>query len=152
MTPTYTDYIQTCRRFCPFSTRSEPARHNSYDTFHRGNRVTGLLLPELHPVRLADRNAFAAANELGTSRPGFRLYFNLSGRQAGDPKLIRAFTDAMRDVEATRRVCRALRRLNVRIAIDDFGRDISRFRPEATLGRYRERSTESHLSRIPQMN
>jgi diguanylate cyclase (GGDEF)-like protein len=86
------------------------------------------------------RNAFAAANELSALRPGFRLYFNLSGRQASDPKLIRAFvnaaregvvlnnigveiteTDAMRDVEATRRVCRALMRLNVTIAIDDFG-------------------------------
>src|SRR6202030_2067070 len=70
----------------------------------------------------------------------FRLYFNLSGRQAGDPKMIHAFadaardgvslanigveiteSDAMRDVEATRRVCRALRRMGVRIAIDDFG-------------------------------
>lgn len=30
-------------------------------------------------------------------------------------------SDAMRDVETTRRVCRALRRLEVRIAIDDFG-------------------------------
>jgi two-component system, chemotaxis family, CheB/CheR fusion protein len=68
------------------------------------------------------------------------VYFNLSGRQAGDPRVIRAFTtaarsgvslsnigveitesDAMRDVEATRRVCRALRRLDVCIAIDDFG-------------------------------
>jgi len=83
---------------------------------------------------------FAVANELGASRPGFRTYFNLSGRQAGDAKVIRAFSaaarrgvalehigveitesDAMRDVEATRRVCRALRRLNVKIAIDDFG-------------------------------
>ncbi|HXM17844.1 MAG TPA: GGDEF domain-containing response regulator [Candidatus Tumulicola sp.] len=86
------------------------------------------------------RRAFADARELSAGRPGFRLFFNLSGRQAGDPKLIRAFThaarngvalsnigveitesDAMRDVEATRRVCRALRRLGVQIAIDDFG-------------------------------
>lgn len=86
------------------------------------------------------RNACAASIELGRLRPDFRLYFNLSGRQAGDPKLIRALTDAarkgvalehlgveitesdaMRDVEATRRVCRALRRLNVQVAIDDFG-------------------------------
>jgi EAL domain-containing protein (putative c-di-GMP-specific phosphodiesterase class I) len=86
------------------------------------------------------RHACAASLELGAMRPDFRLYFNLSGRQAGDPKLIRALTsaarmgialehlgveitesDAMRDVEATRRVCRALRRLNVRVAIDDFG-------------------------------
>ncbi len=86
------------------------------------------------------QHAFAAAHELTASRPGFRLFFNLSGRQAGNLKLVRAFTDAarggvalanigveitesdaMRDVEATRRVCRALRRLNVRIAIDDFG-------------------------------
>ena len=86
------------------------------------------------------RHALAAAKELSASWPDLRLYFNLSGRQAGDGKLIRAFakaarnglalsnvgveiteTDAMRDVEATRRVCRGLRRLGVRIAIDDFG-------------------------------
>jgi EAL domain-containing protein (putative c-di-GMP-specific phosphodiesterase class I) len=86
------------------------------------------------------QRAFAAANQLAALRPGFRLYFNLSGRQAGDSKVIRAFSiaarsgvnlsnigveitesDAMRDVEGTRLVCRALRRLNVRIAIDDFG-------------------------------
>jgi diguanylate cyclase (GGDEF)-like protein len=86
------------------------------------------------------QQAFTVANELGAMRPDFRLYFNLSGRQAGDAKVIRAFSvaarrgielehigveitesDAMRDVEATRRVCRALRRLNVKIAIDDFG-------------------------------
>ena len=86
------------------------------------------------------KNALAAAGELSASRPGFRLYFNVSGRQAGDPGLIRAFveaarsgvslanvgleiteTDAMRDIERTRRVFRALRRLNVRTAIDDFG-------------------------------
>jgi diguanylate cyclase (GGDEF)-like protein len=86
------------------------------------------------------RHAFAMANELAVGRPDFRLFFNLSGRQAGDPNLIRSFTnaarngvnlanigveitesDAMRNVQATRRVCRALRRLNVRIAIDDFG-------------------------------
>jgi photoactive yellow protein len=86
------------------------------------------------------RNACVAAAVLGRKRPGFRLYFNLSGRQAGDPKLIRALcaaargglrldtigveiteTDAMRDVEATRRVCRALRRLGVRVSLDDFG-------------------------------
>ncbi len=86
------------------------------------------------------QHALAAANELAALRPGFRLYFNLSGRQAGDSKVIRAFSiaarsgvnlsnvgveitesDAMRNVEGTRLVCRALRRLNVRIAIDDFG-------------------------------
>ncbi|MGA3037986.1 MAG: GGDEF domain-containing response regulator [Vulcanimicrobiaceae bacterium] len=86
------------------------------------------------------RNACAVSAELAALRDGFRTYFNLSGRQAGDPKLIRALkdearsgvvlsnigveiteSDAMRDVEATRRVCRALRRLDVRIAIDDFG-------------------------------
>jgi diguanylate cyclase (GGDEF)-like protein len=86
------------------------------------------------------RNACEASKELGSMRTGFRLFFNLSGRQAGDPKLIRALSaaartgvvlenlgveitesDAMRDVEATRRVCRALRKLNVRVAIDDFG-------------------------------
>ncbi len=86
------------------------------------------------------RTALATAAELSALRPGFRLYFNLSGRQAGDPQVVRAFidaaragvplgnigveiteTDAMRDVDSTRHVCRALRRLNVRVAIDDFG-------------------------------
>jgi diguanylate cyclase (GGDEF)-like protein len=112
----------------------------------------GLLLPQ-HFIPFAEQsgiigsidtwvmqNACAAANDLAALQPEFRLYFNLSGRQAGDPSVIRAFvaaarsgvalehlgveiteTDAMRDVEATRLVCRALRRLNVRIAIDDFG-------------------------------
>ena len=119
----------------------------------RWNHPTrGLLLPG-HFIPFAEQigfiaridawvmqHAFAAANELSALQPGFRLFFNLSGRQAGNPRLIRAFadaarggvslanigveiteSDAMRDVEATRRVCRALRRLNVRIAIDDFG-------------------------------
>jgi len=86
------------------------------------------------------RRAFETAAEIGASRPDFRLYFNLSGRQAGNVNLIRAFvraarqgvplknvgveiteTDAMRDLPATRRVLRALRRLDVRTAIDDFG-------------------------------
>ena len=86
------------------------------------------------------KNAFSVARDLAVGRPGFRVFFNLSGRQAGNPALIREFvaaarsgiplenigvelteTDAMRDVEATRHVCRALRRLNVRVAIDDFG-------------------------------
>jgi diguanylate cyclase (GGDEF)-like protein len=86
------------------------------------------------------QNVFEAVRTVGTRHPGFRLYFNLSGRQAGDPGVVRAFTaaarngvplerigveitetDAMRDVVATRKICRALRRLNVRIAIDDFG-------------------------------
>ncbi len=85
-------------------------------------------------------HAFRLAAQLGALRPEFRLYFNLSGRMAGDPSVVRAFvaaarsgvplrnigveiteTDAMRDIEATRAVCRALRRLGVRIAIDDFG-------------------------------
>ena len=86
------------------------------------------------------RAACAAADDLSSAWPDFRLFFNLSGRQAGDPALVRAFTtaaragtrlrnvgveitetDAMRDVEATRRVCRALHRLGVSIALDDFG-------------------------------
>jgi EAL domain-containing protein (putative c-di-GMP-specific phosphodiesterase class I) len=86
------------------------------------------------------KGAFAAAETLGSLRPDFRLYFNLSGRQAGSANVVRAFvkaaragvplrnigveiteSDAMRDVEATRRVCRALRRLGVHVAIDDFG-------------------------------
>ena len=85
-------------------------------------------------------NAFVAAQALDPCPPNFRLYFNLSGRQAGDPQLLRAFaeaarngvalerlgveiteTDAMRDIETTAHVCRALQALNVRIAIDDFG-------------------------------
>lgn len=114
--------------------------------------VRGLLLPsqfipfaEEHGIIASIdawvmQNALAAANELAALRPGFRVYFNLSGRQAGDTKVIRAFSiaarsgvvlsnvgveitesDAMRNIEGTRLVCRALRRLNVRIAIDDFG-------------------------------
>jgi diguanylate cyclase (GGDEF)-like protein len=86
------------------------------------------------------QHAFEAAATFGATHPDFRLYFNLSGRQAGDPGIIRSFvraartgvplknvgieiteTDAMRDGPATRRVLRALRRLNVRTAIDDFG-------------------------------
>jgi EAL domain-containing protein (putative c-di-GMP-specific phosphodiesterase class I) len=86
------------------------------------------------------RSALDAARIMHTYGPDFRLYFNLSGRQAGDPRLVRAFvdaarsgvalnnigveiteTDAMRDVAKTRMVCRALRRLGVRVAIDDFG-------------------------------
>jgi len=86
------------------------------------------------------RHAFEAAALFGATHPDFRLYFNLSGRQAGDPGIIRSFvraardgvplknigieiteTDAMRDGAATRRVLRTLRRLNVRTAIDDFG-------------------------------
>jgi photoactive yellow protein len=86
------------------------------------------------------RNAFVAANDFSASWPNFRLFFNLCGRRAGDPAVVRAFTaaaragirlgnvgveitetDAMRDVAATRRVCRALRRLGVSVAIDDFG-------------------------------
>ena len=85
-------------------------------------------------------NAFVAAQSLDPYPPNFRIYFNLSGRQAGDPQLLRAFaeaarngvalerlgveiteTDAMRDIETTAHVCRALQELNVRIAIDDFG-------------------------------
>lgn len=86
------------------------------------------------------RTALNTASDLGRERPGFRLFFNLSGRQASDVALIRSFedavgegydmecvgveiteTDAMRDVEATRKVCQGLRTLGVHIAIDDFG-------------------------------
>jgi photoactive yellow protein len=86
------------------------------------------------------RSAFAAANDFSALWPNFRLFFNLCGRQAGDPAVVRAFvaaaragtrieslgveiteTDAMRDVAATRRVCRALHRLGVSVALDDFG-------------------------------
>jgi diguanylate cyclase (GGDEF)-like protein len=84
--------------------------------------------------------AIATATTLSAKRPDFRLYFNLSGRQAGDSAIVRAFikaaragvplrnigveiteTDAMRSVRATGRVCRALRKLGVHVAIDDFG-------------------------------
>ncbi len=86
------------------------------------------------------REALLKAREFQQLRPDFRLYFNLSGRQAGDPKLIDALkdaaadgvplqnlgieiteSDAMRDFEATREVCLAARALGVRVAIDDFG-------------------------------
>ncbi len=89
-------------------------------------------------------HAFSAAADLSGDRPEFRLYFNLSGRQAGNPSVVRAFanaaragvplnhigveiteSDAMRDVHATRRVFRALRRLDVHVAIDDFGTGFS---------------------------
>ncbi len=131
----------------------ESSRITGCEALIRWNHPSrGLLLPQ-HFIPFAEQSgiitsidswvmqsAFAAANDLGSTHPDFRLYFNLSGRQAGDPKLIRSFvaaarsgvalehvgveiteTDAMRDVEATRHVCRALRRLNVKIAIDDFG-------------------------------
>jgi diguanylate cyclase (GGDEF)-like protein len=84
--------------------------------------------------------AIATATTLSATRPDFRLFFNLSGRQAGDSAIVRGFvkaaragvnlenigieiteTDAMRNIRATSRVCRALRKLNVQIAIDDFG-------------------------------
>jgi diguanylate cyclase (GGDEF)-like protein len=84
--------------------------------------------------------AIATATALSETRPDFRLYFNLSGRQAGDAAIVHAFvkaaragvalrnigveiteTDAMRSVRATSRVCRALRKLGVHVAIDDFG-------------------------------
>jgi len=84
--------------------------------------------------------ALLKARDLAKLRPDFRLYFNLSGRQAGDPTLIDALkaaaadglslsnvgieiteSDAMRDFEATRTVCLAVRELGVRVAIDDFG-------------------------------
>jgi EAL domain-containing protein (putative c-di-GMP-specific phosphodiesterase class I) len=86
------------------------------------------------------RSALIAACEFSRLYPGFRLYFNVSGRQAGDPRLIEALrdaqrdglaldtigieiteTDLLRDFEATRRVCSAVRDLGVRVAIDDFG-------------------------------
>ena len=84
--------------------------------------------------------SFAAAAVFARTRPNFRLYFNLSGRQAGSPDIVRAFSDAafsgkslvnigveitesdaMRDVIETRQVCQHLRQLGVHVAIDDFG-------------------------------
>ncbi len=89
---------------------------------------------------ITDIDRWVMRNELDGVVDDFRLYFNLSGRQAADTGIVRAFTaaaragvplgcigveitesDAMRDVETTRQVCRALRRLNVKVAIDDFG-------------------------------
>jgi len=86
------------------------------------------------------RSAFAAASELRELYPGLRVYFNVSGRLAGDEGLVELFeefvrdgftfdnigveiteTDAMRDIEATQRNCHMLRRLGVRTALDDFG-------------------------------
>ena len=113
----------------------------------RGLLLPGLFIPFAEQTGLITtidawvmRNAFVAAKALAEIDPEFRLYFNLSGRQAGDTQIVRAFSeaarngvsltnigieitesDAMRDVELTRRVCRALRRIGVRIAIDDFG-------------------------------
>ena len=86
------------------------------------------------------REALLKARELAQVRSNCRVYFNLSGRQAGDAKLVDALkeaageglslsnvgieiteTDAMRDFEATRTVCLAVRELGVRVALDDFG-------------------------------
>jgi len=86
------------------------------------------------------REAFAAASTFSMTRPEFRLYFNFSGRQMGDPTIVRTFvnaarlgvplknigveiteTDAMRNVRVSHVVCRAFRKLGVNIAIDDFG-------------------------------
>jgi EAL domain-containing protein (putative c-di-GMP-specific phosphodiesterase class I) len=58
------------------------------------------------------RAAFAAAAELSALRPGIPI--ESIGVEITE-------SDAIRDVESTRRVCRALHRLGVRIAIDDFG-------------------------------
>ncbi len=84
--------------------------------------------------------ALRAAHEFERRGQPMRVYFNLSGRHAGDPKVIEALkeaaadglslrnlgieiteTDAMRDFEATRTVCVAARELGVRVALDDFG-------------------------------
>ena len=89
-------------------------------------------------------SALEASRTLCATKPDFRLFFNLSARQAGDPAVVRSLitaaragsdlqrlgveiseTDAMRDVAATRFVCQALRRLGVCIAIDDFGTGFS---------------------------
>jgi diguanylate cyclase (GGDEF)-like protein/PAS domain S-box-containing protein len=84
--------------------------------------------------------ALRAAREFERRGRRMRVYFNLSGRHAGDPKVIEALqdaamqglslrnlgieiteTDAMRDFEATRAVCIAARELGVHVALDDFG-------------------------------
>ena len=113
----------------------------------RGLVLPGEFIPPAERLGLIDgidtwvmHEALRAAHEFERRGQRMRVYFNLSGRHAGDPKVIEALktaaaqglslgnlgieiteTDAMRDFEATRAVCIAARGLGVRVALDDFG-------------------------------
>jgi len=113
----------------------------------RGLIFPGEFIPAAERLGLIDgidtwvmHEALRAAREFERQGQRMRVYFNLSGRHAGDPKVIEALedaaaqglslanlgieiteTDAMRDFEATRAVCIAARELGVHVALDDFG-------------------------------
>ena len=113
----------------------------------RGLLLPGVFIPPAERLGLIEgidtwvmREALRAAHEFERRGQRMRVYFNLSGRHAGDPKVIETLkraaadglslgnlgieiteTDAMRDFEATRAVCVAARELGVRVALDDFG-------------------------------
>jgi diguanylate cyclase (GGDEF)-like protein len=113
----------------------------------RGLILPGEFIPLAERLGLIDgidtwvmHEALRAVREFERQGQRMRVYFNLSGRHAGDPKVIEALqdaaaqglslanlgieiteTDATRDFEATRAVCIAARKLGVRIALDDFG-------------------------------
>ncbi len=113
----------------------------------RGLILPGEFIPLAERLGLIDgidtwvmHEALRAAREFEDQGQRMRVYFNLSGRHAGDAKVIEELkvaaaqglslanlgieiteTDAMRDLEATLAVCVAARELGVRIALDDFG-------------------------------
>jgi EAL domain-containing protein (putative c-di-GMP-specific phosphodiesterase class I) len=86
------------------------------------------------------RASIAAAAKFAAVQPDIRLYFNVSARLAGTADFVddlveqaRAAcvlenigieiteTDAMRNVDATQQICRALREAGIKVALDDFG-------------------------------